>query len=78
MFFRKQNLLATTINIRPCRQNLGLVEAKNFVPYIWAPGTEGASGATGYFGSIVILRGRFFVVGKGEREGEGGDERRLA
>jgi hypothetical protein len=24
------------------------VEAKNFVPYIWAPGTEGASGATGY------------------------------
>src|SRR5215213_11626739 len=42
------------------RQNLGLVEAKNFVPYIWAPGTEGASGATGYARDhIVILRGRF-------------------
>jgi hypothetical protein len=25
-----------------------LVEAQNFVPYIWAPGIEGASGATGY------------------------------
>jgi hypothetical protein len=39
MFFRKQSFLASTINMRPCRQNLGLVEAKNFVPYIWAPGT---------------------------------------
>jgi hypothetical protein len=29
-----------------------LVEAKNFVPYSWAPGTKGASGATGYFGSL--------------------------
>jgi hypothetical protein len=53
MFFRKQNLLATTINMRPCRQNLSLVEAKNFVPYIWAPGTKGASGATGYLGKKV-------------------------
>ena len=32
----------------PGRQKLGLVEAQNFVPYIWAPGIEGASGATGY------------------------------
>jgi hypothetical protein len=36
----------------PLQKNLGLVEAKNFVPYfvpyIWAPGAEGASGATGY------------------------------
>ena len=29
-------------------KKLGLVEAQNFVPYIWAPGAEGASGATGY------------------------------
>ena len=36
----------------PVDKNLGLVEAQNFVPYIWAPGTEGASGATGYFGSM--------------------------
>jgi hypothetical protein len=72
MFFRKQNLLATTINIRPCRQNLGLVEAQNFVPSIWAPGTEGASGATGYARDpIVILRGRFLF---GERESEKGQE----
>src|SRR5215213_5869001 len=27
---------------------------------------------------IVILRGRFFVVAKGEREGKGGDGARLA
>jgi len=27
---------------------------------------------------IGILRGRFFVVGIGEREGKGGDEARLA
>ena len=33
-------------------KNLGLVEAQNFVPYIWAPGAEGASGATGYSGSL--------------------------
>ena len=33
-------------------KNLGLVEVQNFVPYIWAPGAEGASGATGYFGSL--------------------------
>jgi hypothetical protein len=52
MFFRKQNILATTINMCPCRQNLGLVEAKNFVPYIWASGTKGASGTTRYFGSM--------------------------
>src|SRR5215208_8511482 len=29
-------------------QKFGLVEAQNFVPSIWAPGAEGASGATGY------------------------------
>jgi len=29
-------------------KKLGLVEAQNFVPCIWAPGIEGASGATGY------------------------------
>jgi hypothetical protein len=53
-------------------ENLSLVEAQNFVPYIWAPGTEGASGATGYARDHnVILRGRFFVVGKKERDEEG-------
>ena len=46
---------------------------------MWAPGTEGASGATGYyFGSLRSLETGFFVVGKGEREGKGGDEVRLA
>ena len=39
--------------VLPGRQKLGLVEAQNFVPSIWAPGTEGASGATGYFGSMI-------------------------
>jgi hypothetical protein len=58
-------------------KDLSLVEAQNFVPYILAPGAEGASGATGYARDhIVIRRGRFFVLG--EREGKGGDERRLA
>jgi hypothetical protein len=33
-------------------QNQCQVEAKNSVPYRWAPGTDGASGATGYFGSL--------------------------
>src|SRR5215213_1798338 len=58
-------------------KNLGLVEAQNFVPYIWAPGAEGASGATGYKGSLCDPLRPVFVVGKGEREGKGGDERRL-
>jgi len=40
-------------------KNLSLVEAKNFVPYIWARGAEGASGATGYFGSLRSNNGRF-------------------
>jgi hypothetical protein len=70
MFFRKQNLLATTINMRPCRQNLGLVEAKNFVPYVWAPGAKGASGATGYFGSSRSLEAGF-CIGKGRARREG-------
>ena len=34
-------------NIVAVDKNLGLVEAKNFVLYVWAPGAEGASGATG-------------------------------
>src|SRR5215207_709738 len=58
-------------------KKLGLVEAQNFVPYIWAPGAEGASGATGYKGSLCDPLRPVFVVGKGEREGKGGDERRL-
>jgi hypothetical protein len=33
-------------------KNLGLVDAKSSAPYRWAPGAEGASGATGYFGSL--------------------------
>src|SRR5215217_8712216 len=54
--------------VLPGRQKLGLVEAQNFVPSIWAPGTEGASGATGYARDHnVILRGRSFVFGQRER-----------
>ena len=46
------------------------VEAKNFVPYIWAPGIKGASGATGYARDhIVILRGRFLLWEKGIEKG---------
>jgi hypothetical protein len=42
-----------------------LVEAKNSVPYIWAPiRADGASGATGYRGSIDPGAG--FVLGKGK------------
>jgi hypothetical protein len=48
-----------------------LVEAKNFVPSIWAPGTEGASGATGYARIATILRGRFLFW---ENESEKGRE----
>ena len=52
-------------------KNLGLVEAQNFVPYIWAPGTEGGSGATGYFGSLRSLKAGFLLW---ERESERGKE----
>jgi hypothetical protein len=57
-------------------KNLSLVEAQNFVPYIWAPGAEGASGATGYARDHCDPWRPVFVLG--EREGKGGDERRLA
>ena len=62
------------------RQNLGLVEAQNFVLSVWAPGIEGASGATGYARDhFVILREAGFLFwGKGEREGKGGDGARVA
>src|SRR5215208_2311283 len=50
-------------------KNLGLVEAQNFVPYIWAPGAEGASGATGYARDHCdpIMAG--FCFGRVRREG---------
>ena len=42
-------------------------------------GADGASGATGYQrGSKDSLEVVGFVLGKGEREGKGGDETRLA
>jgi hypothetical protein len=69
-FSRIQNLLATKSSVASVDKNLGLVEAQNFVPSIWAPGAEGASGATGYFGSSRSLEAGF-VLGKGEREGKG-------
>jgi hypothetical protein len=47
---RIQHVRAATINMSR-KQEFGLVEAQNFVLTIWAPGAEGASGATGYFGS---------------------------
>jgi len=45
---------------------------------MWAPTrADGASGATGYRGSIDPVAG-FVSPGKGEREEEGGNEARLA
>jgi hypothetical protein len=42
-------------------------------------GADGASGATGYQrGSKDLLEVVGFVLGKGEREGKGGDETRIA
>jgi hypothetical protein len=42
-------------------------------------GADGANGATGYQrGSKDLLEVVGFVLGKGEREGKGGDETRLA
>ena len=42
-------------------------------------GADGASGATGYQrGSKDLLQVVGFVLGKGEREGKGGDETRVA
>jgi hypothetical protein len=37
-------------------QQLADVEAKNSVSYRWVPETWGASGTTGYVGSLEILR----------------------
>src|SRR5215212_7791073 len=45
----------------PARQKLGLVEAQNSVPSIWAPGAEGASGATGYAKDLRDPWGRFLL-----------------
>jgi len=36
------------LQVHPTYPRKLLVEAQNFVPYIWAPRAEGASGATGY------------------------------
>jgi hypothetical protein len=42
-------------------------------------GAHGANGATGYQrGSKDLIEVVGFVLGKGEREGKGGDEQRLA
>ena len=54
------------------------VEAKNSVPQMWVPGADGASGATGYEGSLLDPPLAGFVVVPGEREastGEGGMRR---
>ena len=54
-----------------------MVEAKNSVLHIWAPiRADGASGATGYQGPLVLWPVLF--VRKGERRGKGGDDLRLA
>jgi hypothetical protein len=70
-FSRIQNLLATKSSVASVDKNLGLVEAQNLVPSIWAPGAEGASGATGYFGSSRSLEAGFLYW---ERESEKGKE----
>jgi len=47
--YRLRNPLDITVTILPYKQETRLkVEAQNFVPLIWAPRAEGASGATGY------------------------------
>jgi hypothetical protein len=44
------------------------VEAKNSVLLIWVPGADGASGATGYVGPMVVLWPvLFFGKGKANR-----------
>ena len=58
-----------------------MVEAQNFVLSVWAPGIEGASGATGYARDhFVILRERpVFCFGERDSEvGKGGDGARVA
>jgi hypothetical protein len=48
-----------------------LVEAQDLALSVWVPGVEGASGATGYFGAVAILKGRLLLE---ERESKkGGD-----
>jgi hypothetical protein len=51
-------------------QQLAYVEAENSVLLRWVPGADGASGATGYEGSIEILW-PVFVFGKGKRPKQG-------
>jgi hypothetical protein len=46
-------------------QRLGLVEAQNFAPSTWAPGAEGASGATGYARDRPDPQRPVFVLGSG-------------
>jgi hypothetical protein len=61
-----------------CRreQQLAYVEAVNSVLLKWVPGADGASGATGYEGSIDPMAG-FCFLGKGsERQGKGVMSRR--
>jgi hypothetical protein len=48
---------------------LSLVEAQNFAPYIWAPGAEGASGATGYARDHCDPWRPVFCSGRARREG---------
>ena len=53
-----------------------LVEAKNSVPYIWAPiRADGANGATGYEGPIGPVAG--FVLEKGRASRGRGDVPRI-
>jgi hypothetical protein len=60
-----RNLLAIPITIVTYKQKLGLVEAQNFVPSMWAPGAEGASGATGYARDLCDPWRPVFVFGSG-------------
>ena len=76
--FVVQNSRLNTTNMNSHRQKLGLVEAQNSVPPIWTPGTEGASGATGYYvGSLRSSRGRFLLWERESEMRKGGDEARL-
>src|SRR5215203_7092264 len=78
MFFRKQTLMATTINMRLCRQKPRLGRGSELRPVYMGTWGRGSQWCNRLLWIVVILRSRFFVWGKGKREGKGGDEGRLA
>ena len=76
MFFRKHSAAGhrtywpLPISIFTADKTSVRVEAQNFVPYIWAPGAEGASGATGYARDHCDPWRPVFCCGKGRARGK--------